>query len=456
MTLPQQPPSAQADARLVALQVLLALEKEKPAQEALDTALRLAPLSPQDKALCTELVYGLLRAEVRVTWVLQQVLPKWGNVPRALQLALGLAVYSLLFLEKIPPYAVLDWTVGFARQRFNTALAGLANAALRSVLALLPQAKTQAWYMPQAVTGGKKARQRAYRHGLALWYSLPAWIVDLWFSSYGEEQAVALLQRSCSRPWSAVRVNACHASAAPLLAALQALAASDASCLACSSHGFAFASGKAPQTLCGKSLAQWHEAGALSWQAAGSQAVLTALGCHTWQEPVWDACAGQGGKSLFLLESGVPVPLASDMHKGRLQRVATECQRLGLIAPALCLANAGQAPLFGWQGNILLDVPCTGLGTLARRPDIKRHRTFAMLAELCAVQARLLDEAWRVLQPQRQLAYITCALDPQENEAQIAAFCQRHADAALVVEWQTPHDHPWLEGMYGACLRKIR
>jgi 16S rRNA (cytosine967-C5)-methyltransferase len=448
-------PATQGDARLVAINTLLALEKGKQVQEALDTALRLASLSQQNTALCTEMVYGFLRAEIRINWVLQQVLPNMQHLPRAVQLALGLAVYSLLFLEKIPHYAVLDWTVGFVRQRFGAQLAGLGNAALRSVLRLLPQAQEQAWYMPQNQTGGKKARLRAYRHGLALWYSLPDWIVDVWFSAYGEEAALALLQRSCARPWSALRVNRQHAHAAALLSALQAWASSNAQdCQPCAQAGFAFASGTAPQALCGKSLAQWHEAGAIRWQAAGSQAVLEALGCHTWQEPVWDACAGQGGKSLFLLENSVPVRLASDVHAGRLRRVARECARLSLPTPALCLANMGQAPVAQWQGNILLDVPCTGLGTIARRPDIKRHRSFAMLKELCAVQAQLLDEAWRVLLPQHELAYITCALDPQENEEQIAAFCQRHADAELCCTWQTPHTHPWLEGMYGARLVK--
>ena len=109
-----------------------------------------------------------------------------------------------------------------------------------------------------------------------------------------------------------------------------------------------------------------------------------------------------------------------------------------------------------WEGDIVLDVPCSGLGVLARRPDIAMNVTPEKIADLQAIQAKLLAQAARTLQPGRRIAYITCTLNPAENENAIRAFLQTRGDFTLQAEWQTPHDHPWLEGMYGAVLQKKR
>lgn len=446
---------AAADARTVAWQVLETLEKGMSAQEALDTALRATLLEGADKALCTELVYGCLRMEIRIAVVLERVLPQPEKLPRACWLALALAAYAMLFLQKIPHYAIVNWAVNAVQARWGQGLARVVNGALRSLGRIAEEAGSLPFYTVPALAGGKKAAARAARATLARWYSMPQWIVDIWCSAYGEAAARSLLERSFQRPWACLRVNARHAAMPVLRDAVAAWAREhDEQCVAVGPAGWAFAAGSAPAELAGKTLAQWRDEGVMSWQAAGSQVVLAELGCTQWRVPVWDACCGQGGKSLFLLEQGVPVRLSSDLHGGRLRRVRGECQRVGVPAPLVMRADMTCPPVRHWAGNIILDVPCTGLGTLARRPDIRRHRSYAVLEEMRAVQAQLLEAAWAVLACGGELAYITCALDPQENEAQIAAFVQRHAEAACVREWQTPHTHPWLEGMYGACLRK--
>jgi 16S rRNA (cytosine967-C5)-methyltransferase len=185
--------------------------------------------------------------------------------------------------------------------------------------------------------------------------------------------------------------------------------------------------------------------------------VLGALGLaeqksHAW----WDACAGQGGKALALLERGVQVALCSDTSRGRLSRISPQCSVLALPRPHIVQANAMAPPLARWNGHILLDVPCSGLGVLSSRPDLRRRISAGHLDGCAALQACILRQAAGCLLPGRRLAYITCTLNPAENQRQVACFLAEHADFSLAVEWQTPLEHPWMEGMYGALLARER
>ena len=102
---------------------------------------------------------------------------------------------------------------------------------------------------------------------------------------------------------------------------------------------------------------------------------------------------------------------------------------------------------------MLVDAPCSGLGVLARRPDIRRRpQQQAVDHEL--LQHKILERLVGLLQPGCELAYITCTLRVQENEKQIERLMRDHSGLQLYKQWQTPNDHPWLEGMFGAVLRK--
>ena len=103
---------------------------------------------------------------------------------------------------------------------------------------------------------------------------------------------------------------------------------------------------------------------------------------------------------------------------------------------------------------MLVDAPCSGLGVLARRPDIRRRpQQQAVDHEL--LQHKILERLVGLLHPGRELAYITCTLRVQENEKQIERVMRDHTDLRLCSQWQTPNEHPWLECMFGAVLRKV-
>ncbi|MDR2056046.1 MAG: antitermination protein NusB [Desulfovibrio sp.] len=437
------------DARSTALRALLLTEQGMLAQHALDLALTSArpELSARDGRLATELFYGVLRTEIRIDFLLGRALRKPQNLPQALRSVLRLGVYSLLFQDRVPQYAAVSAAVEQAHRLFPASLARLVNAALRGV-----QRMGEAVFQPQFYVVDKAPSDDARWRGLCLYYSLPRVIADIWEKAYGRSAAITLLQRSFARPWAGLRLNVAHPSADVLR---PALLAADASAVA--PNGFAFAPGSLPPGLLGKPLSHWQAVGAVSFQSAGSQTVLEALGLaglgsRAW----WDACAGRGGKTCALLERGVEVALCSDVSPGRLSHISGQCRILGLPQPHIVLASAAEPPLARWDGHILLDAPCSGLGVLARRPDLRRRVNLGHLDRCATLQSRLLRRGAGCLLPGRCLAYVTCTLNPAENQEQIARFLAKHADFSLAAEWQTPSGHPWMEGMYGALLARGR
>ena len=443
------------NARNTALCALLLVDGGLSAQQALATALAhvasskaeqgdtlpLSGLSAVERNLCSELVYGVLRTEIRIAFILSKVLPRPQSLPRPLQHVLGLAVYGLLFQDRVPDHAAVFTAVETARALYGQGLAKVVNGALRSVQRLADAPMKEDFYAGQGVT------PHSPQH-LAPFYSLPVWIVGHWNKRYGSEAADHLAQRSFERPWSSLRVNASHARAEQLRAALLACGGE-----AVGQRGCAFAPGRLPAVVDAQPLAEWQACGAVSYQSAGSQLVLEHLGLYGWNKPVWDVCAGFGGKTVALLERGVAVPLATDRSRQRLAGLPGQCERLALPQPSTLLVDATHPPLTEWRGHMLVDVPCSGLGVLARRPDIRR-RPQEQAVEHEQVQHSILERLVGLLQPGCELAYITCTLRVQENEKQIERLMREHSGLQLCNQWQTPNDHPWLEGMFGAVLRK--
>lgn len=429
---------ASRDARACAIEVLLRVDSGESVQAALHAVLNHTRTDPRDAALCTELVYGFLRTEIRLQAILSHLLRNPSKLPREMLLSIGLAAYSLLFLNRIPPHAAVDSCVRQVRRRHGASLSRVANGVLRSLQRLGAAPLERDFY---------NAPGRSSLVVSSLFNSVPVWVASLWADAYGQEHAELLLRRSSLQPHAALRVNAQKPDAEPLLHALLR-----AGGLRCGVWGVAFAPGTQPREVLGQTLDHWHAQGGFSWQAAGSQEALALVG--QWGSPVWDACAGQGGKSLALLEQGVEVGLCSDVDMPRLRQLRATALRLGLPVPDCVCASLLAPPVAAWQGHVLLDVPCSGLGTLARRPDIGKHRRLDDVRVLVRLQANILQAAWSRLKPGATLVYMTCTLNPEENELQVKRFLQSHEDAVLQFQWQTPHDHPWLEGMFLARLEK--
>ena len=399
-----------------------------------------AELASAERHLCSELTYGYLRTEIRIAFVLGKVLARPESLPRPMLLVLGMAVYALLFQDRVPDHAAVHCAVDMVRSLFGQALSRVANGALRSVQRFADAPNDPSFYTARA--------SRDSLEGLALYYSAPIWLAEQWQTAYGRDAARALLKRSFERPWSALRVN-CHLPAAALVR--DALLAQKG--FPVGQWGVAFAPGQLPEVILHKELHTLQTQGAISFQSSGSQAVVEELGLTEWAEPVWDVCSGFGGKTVALLERGQDIRLATDINFSRLTGLAGQCGRLSLPCPVLALADAVSPPVRSWQGHILVDAPCSGLGVLSRRPDIRR-RSPQLLAELERLQLSMLFRLSQFLMPGRQVAYITCTLRPEENEKMVSKLLGAHSGLRLVRQWQTKHDHPWMEGMFGALLER--
>ncbi|MDD4951434.1 MAG: transcription antitermination factor NusB [Desulfovibrionaceae bacterium] len=418
-------------ARAAALECLSrTLFKATDLQAALDSVLSRSGLAGRDARLATELCYGFLRLKGRVDHVLSRLLRDPAAVPRAASLALGLAVYELLFLDRVPAYASVNWAVEHVKTLTRGRLAGLANAVLRRAADLAAEARDPEFYRAGA-------SETAF---LSRYYSCPEWIVRLWVESFGRETAEACLAAQCRPPALGLWLDM----SGPVPDGLAADLARDPDCLERSGAAFAFAPGSRPRAL------EVAPAGVVFRQSFAAHQALVALGPEHWQGPVWDACCGRGNKTRLLLGFGLDPVLASDPHPERVRALGREVPK-ALVFRARADAAA---PLSGQVRSLVLDLPCSGLGVLSRRPDIKWKRRPRDLRDLIALQSRILDNCWTALAPGGVMAVLTCTLNPDENQGLRAGFLERTPDAALERTFATPPDTRLGEFFYSWLARR--
>jgi 16S rRNA (cytosine967-C5)-methyltransferase len=419
-------------ARQAAIEVLrLTLEKGIDLQEALDTVLANGGLSEVDKGLATELSYGSLRLKGRIEAILSNHLRPGKTQPAVLRI-LSLAAYEILFLERIPAYASVNWAVDAVRRSAGQGPSRMANAVLRKVAATGREANGRAFFEKSAATP---------EDVLASHLSAPPWLVALWTRAYGATTAAVLLEACLAPPPLGLRINGLRPGAAELLDSLR------------SSPGFVAGAGlgvalsSPPDGLSGML-----HSGLASRQSLAAQEAIVAIEPDTWPVPVWDACAGRGGKSFLLAEQKFPV-WASDVSTRRLKGLCSERVRLGVDLPAFA-ASATEPPLKRPPGTVLLDAPCSGLGVLSRRPDIKWKRTPKDIYGLVELQSRMLLAAHDLLGPGGVIAYVTCTLNPDENERQVQRLIGSRPGTTLEREFRTDPSSPLREFFYAALLRK--
>jgi 16S rRNA (cytosine967-C5)-methyltransferase len=438
-------------ARAAALDCLAScLLEGRDLQAALDTALMADPLSDRDAGLVTELVYGYCRLKGRSEALLARFLDPGRKLPPEAMLALGLAAHEIIHLDRVPAYASVNWAVDWAKGYTRAHLSGLFNAVLRKVADMAPAARTITPYR-------ENARDEA--EALSRFYSCPIWIVQLWLKEYAREDVARFLKAQARPPAVGLAVDAGFADGAGGQAAslVDRLAAHPA-CLGRSGLGLAFEPGTALQTLAADLALTPEELSALYRQGFAAREALAALDPAGWKTPVWDACAGRGGKTRLLLEAGLSPVLASDTHQGRLKALSHELKAFAEDGRLAVFRARADEPLEIPGGvrpaSILLDAPCTGLGTLSRRPDIKWKRTPDDAAKLARTQAAMLRQAFETLAPGGALYYITCTMNPDENQRQISRFLETEPNVFLAGTWATGPDVPTGEFFYSATLRK--
>ena len=408
-----------------------ALDSGMDAQAILDSALSSNDLAQRDRGFITEILYGYLRMRIRLQHVLNCFLSRPEGLPAPVLQILGIASYEILHMD-VPAYASVDWGVDSVKRLTKGKLGGLANAVLRKV-AKLADDGVDIDFFRRNIHDEMKA--------LAAYYACPQWIVELWIDSYGRDTAIKYLEAQICPPAAGFAIDtsddAGQEAAATLLMEKEFIASDG--------EGFAFRSGVRPAALSGLSEK------VLTRQSYSARVALSMLEPSSWPTPVWDGCSGRGGKSRYLMHNDISPVLASDPNIGRLSALKKEFPKISAFR-----GSAINPPLAHESiGTALLDVPCSGLGVLSRRPDTKFKRSLEDTDSLVLLQSKILDNGWKTIRKGGFLAYITCTLNPAENNGQIANFLKKNKDARLKKEWTTSPDSQLKEFFYSALLEKI-
>jgi 16S rRNA (cytosine967-C5)-methyltransferase len=407
------PPPARPSARDLALRLLGRVEEEDAfAEILLDRTLEREDLSPPDRRLLYELTLGVLRWQARLDHFLGQVTDRpVAKLDRTTRRVLRLGAYQLLMLEKIPAAAAVNEAVKLAPLHARPYV----NAVLRSL-----SRQKDRLTLPDPETDPTER--------IAVTESHPAWMVARWVRELGAAEAEALCRANNSRPGLTLRVNTLRAAREELLEKFrEAGIAAEATSL--SPLGIKVLQHAAPRNLPG-----WAE-GLFAVQDEASQLVGMLLAAAPG-ERVLDACAAPGTKSLQIAQAlaGQGEVKATDRNARRLGLLAKEARRLGLDPILVEPADWTGAKELGPFDRILVDAPCSALGTLRRHPELKwrrRPEDFAALAEL---QKKILVNVSRCLRPGGLLVYATCTYGQEENEEVVKELLESEefalADAA--------------------------
>ncbi len=393
-------------ARLLAVRVLERIERTRAyADLALHGALARSDLPAQDRALATELVYGTLRWRGSLDYRLSNVLDRdLGKLEPVVLSILRTAAYQIT-RTRIPVSAAVDQAVRCSRAAGASRASGLVNAVLRR----LAEAKdSMVWPDPADDPVGHMT------HAL----SMPGWIAERWIEHFGAEEAIAVAAASNEVPPRTVRVNRQKSDPETLLEALRPHHPGARRCrfapdgLVLDQRGHP---GSDPLFL----------EGAYTVQDEASQLVVELLDPQPG-ESVLDACSAPGAKATAIAErvGEEGRVMALDRHPRRLGLVRRDARRLGLATRIETLERDASKPLgdLGSFDRVLVDAPCSGLGTLRRNPDARWRIQPKDIDRLAAVQTAILRQAAAQVVAGGTLVYSTCTILPEENEAVIDAF----------------------------------
>ena len=380
-----------APARHIATRVLHRVARDEAwAAPTLDAELRRGSVSRPDAALATQIVYGTLRVAPELESALARHARRSIDVDDWTQAALLGAVYQLLHLQRVPSHAVVNDAVELVRMKRGKRLAGFVNAVLRKVAADRPE-------VPQPPSS----------------VAVPSWLGDALRSSIGFERTEDLLRIGQEPPSIDLRVRASCDRGAIAESIVAAQRGALVSHTALSHQGLRVSGAGDPRLLPG------YQEGAFAVQEEGAQLIGRLLNAQPG-ERVLDACAGRGGKTAQLVEavgdSGRVV--AADLHEHRLEQIAQELTRLhldpGRLQTACVNWTVGKGAVQSEFDRVLVDAPCTGLGTLRRRPEILLRVGPEDAARMGETQRCVLENVAPLVRPGGTLLYAVCS--PLDDE----------------------------------------
>jgi 16S rRNA (cytosine967-C5)-methyltransferase len=445
--------SKKKNVRDTALQLLETIEKNQAYSNLLlNNAIEKNEINPIDIGLLTELVYGTLQRKMTIDFYLKPFIEKNKKLQSWVVNLLRMTLYQMVYLDKIPERAAIFEAVEIAKRRGHKGIASLVNGVLRSI---------QRNGLPSLDAITDPAER------ISIETSHPLWLVRRWVSQFGVEKTREMCEVNLTAPLQTGRVNLTRISRDECLDLLE-------------EEGFeAEPSPILPEAIkCLRGNLASSKAfkyGLLTIQDESSMLVAHALGIKE-EEVILDACAAPGGKTTHIAEklanSGKVISL--DLHEHKVKLISENAERLGLEnIKAQKMDSRQAAAQFDKESidRILLDAPCSGLGVMRRKPDMKYTKKEQDLSQLQTIQLSLLESVAPLLKTGGTLVYSTCTVDRAENQEVMEEFLREHPEfegdttfAERMPETIKPLINGYdvqifpqdfgSDGFYIACLRK--
>lgn len=369
---------------------------------ALNKHLKRSQLSAADKGLVTEIVYGTVARKLTLEWYLSHFIQDRDKLDNWLYILLLLSAYQLRYLDKIPNHAVVNEAVELAKAR-KKGSEKLVNAVLRRIL-------REGWPDVDSI------KRKNKRDSIA--YSLPVWLVSKLKEEYGEERAQAIFESLLVRNKASIRVTNLSRKE-EIKALLEATDSPLAATGLVKEHGH----------FAGHDL---FAEGVITIQDESSQLVAPTLDLQG-DEQVLDACAAPGGKTAHMasyLRTGQVTAL--DLYDHKLDLIQENAERLG-VADQVQTQKLDARKVHEFFGRdsfdkILVDAPCSGIGLLRRKPDIKYNKETADFTSLQEIQLEILGSVCQTLRKGGIITYSTCTIVSEENFQVVEAFLESHPE----------------------------
>ncbi len=400
--------------RRTAFQILLKVEEEK-AFSNLSSNKYIKQNNPENPAFVRELVYGVLSNKLLLDYYLNLLIPSGiEKVKKREKTLLRMGLYQLKFMKNIPQYAAVNETVSLAKSLCR-GREGFINGVLRGYIK--KQGELQ---LPCDDTD----------EILSVKYSFSPWIIKMWKKQYGQESTIKLMEASNSRPVLCIRVNLMKTTVEELSHLL-------------SEKGMVVDKGRYSDIVLYVSGSNILDLEEYKKGLFSIQDETSVLACQ-YLEPrpgdlVIDTCASPGGKTSAIGEmmDNKGKIISCDIYPHKLELIKKQADRLGItiIETKLLDGIKGDKALSGKADKVLVDAPCSGLGVIRKKPEIK-YKEQKDIQKLIKVQSDILNNASYYVKPNGVLLYSTCTINKDENDEQIEKFIKTHEDFEILYEKQ--------------------
>ncbi|HOJ37731.1 MAG TPA: 16S rRNA (cytosine(967)-C(5))-methyltransferase RsmB [Ignavibacteriales bacterium] len=398
--------------RGIAVKILNRIEQtDAYLDKILDYELKHSNLSSQDKALLYEIVHGVVRWEGKLDWILTGFMK--GNFSKAMldiKNALRVALYQILYLDKIPHYAALNEATEFIKKIHGQKYANFVNALLRNIVNNLenirfPDPEEKISYLTNT-------------------YSHPVWLVKKYLTMYEPDEIIKIMLANNEKPKITLRVNRLVVNDDEFEKIMQ----NDDIEYVKTNYIKGFYQLK---SLINIKNWKYFKEGYCNIQDESTGLSVNILDAKEGMR-VLDMCAAPGGKTAYIAEKmkNTGEIVALDKFETRLNVLMTNLNRLKVTNVKPVVGDAATYDECTFD-RILLDAPCSGLGTLSKKPDIKWKRTYSDILRLIDIQEKLLNNAAKLLKPSGILVYSTCTTIPDENDDVINKFLKNHPEFSI-------------------------